>query len=100
VPKRAKSGLPRDNVDRSEGKGKIRKERAVRSHGTTTIVAPTRERIWVSGGARRPFQFPAAGSRSRRFCGLTSPLGKLDIARQDGKNGPVWPMENGEEEAA
>jgi len=86
-----------DNVNRNEGKGKIRKERAVRSHETSTIVAPTRQRIWVSGGARRPFQFPAAASRSRRFCGLTSALGKLDIARQDG---PVWPMENGEEEAA
>jgi len=75
------------------------RKRTVRSHETTTIVAPTRRRIWVSGGARRPFQFPAAGSRSRRFCGLTSPLGKVDIARQDGKNGPVWPTENSEEEA-
>ncbi|CAL1685757.1 unnamed protein product [Lasius platythorax] len=35
-----------------------------------------------SRSAVRPAsQFPAVASHSRRFCGLASPLGKLDIAR-------------------
>lgn len=68
----------RRKMQNQEGKGPCG---TTRSH-ETTIVAPTRQWIQVSGGARRPSQFPAVASHSRRFCGLASPLGKLDIARR------------------
>lgn len=86
--------VPNGNVNQSEEKGRIRKEGdhagLTRSHETTTIVAPTRQWIWVSAD---PPSFPRSKAAVAVFCGfgVASWKARRYCATQDGKGDPIWP---------